>query len=363
MKLNAAEDIPLFPILSRSSHGSPDPLALSLQSGLMVTSAVNVAVRLGLADLLETPKSLEILAQETQTHAPSLSQLLRALASIAIFQEIDQERHIFGNTERSRLLKSDAMADLIKLWGAPYQWDSWRDLIYTIQTGNPAMQKHAGPNTNIWTYLHKHPEENQAFQRGLTTNSNLILPAIVDAYTFSGTQSLVDVGGGHGRLAINLLQNYPSLSVILFDHASIIEQAQGLVSDLTEETATRYSLVAGDFFEAVPSGANCYVLKNVLMDWLDDDYLTIIHRCRQAMNQHGHILVIEPIITETASFTKFFSLQMSMMMKAAHHRTVEEHQALFGKAGFRLTQMIPLGLEQMLLEFELSSLIEEGFIE
>src|SRR5579875_3913374 len=141
----------LFPWLFQRDPSLPDPVFYSLQSGLMLCSAVNAAVRLDLATHLQTPKPLEVLAQETQTHAPSLALLLSALASVGIFQEIDQATQTFAHTERSRLLIRDvpgSMADLVGLWGADYQWNCWRDLTYTIQTGQPAIQQQEGPDAS-----------------------------------------------------------------------------------------------------------------------------------------------------------------------------------------------------------------------
>src|SRR5579875_1573999 len=61
----------LFPTLAQpAGTDGPDPFALSLQSGLMVCSAVLAAVDIGLPDALSSePQSVEALAQTTDTHA------------------------------------------------------------------------------------------------------------------------------------------------------------------------------------------------------------------------------------------------------------------------------------------------------
>src|SRR6266478_4942776 len=101
VKSSLEEQDQLFPLLFQLDSALPDPVFYSMQSGLMLCSAVNAAVRLDLATHLQTPKPLEVLAQETQTHAPSLAILLGALASIGIFKEIDKETRTFAHTERS----------------------------------------------------------------------------------------------------------------------------------------------------------------------------------------------------------------------------------------------------------------------
>jgi precorrin-6B methylase 2 len=326
-----------------------------MQSGLMLCSAVHTAVRLDLATHLKTPKSLAVLASETQTHAPSLYLLLRALAASDIFIEQEEATHTFAHTQRSRLLIPDevgSQAALVRLWGAGYQWDAWQHLLHTIQTGKPALEVCYGDGTTIWSHLIANPQEMEGFQRGLTDVSNLVIPAILATYDFSSLRHIVDVGGGYGNLAVTLLRTYPTLHATLFDRASIIEQVQrDFRSALSEDVVSRYTLAAGNFFEAIPSGADCYILKNVLMDWSDEEYVQILRQCRRAIGEHaGRILVIESVISEDSTFTKFFTLQMAMMMRAARHRTLEEHQALFASAGFRLMHAFPLGLEQLLFE-------------
>src|SRR5579875_1234119 len=80
-------------------------------------SAVLAAVDIGLPDALSSePQSVEALAQATGTHAPTLTLLLRALASLGIFAEVAAEVPTFTHTERSRALRTAAagsMRDLV----------------------------------------------------------------------------------------------------------------------------------------------------------------------------------------------------------------------------------------------------------
>ncbi len=346
----------LFPTLAQQpGTEAPDPFVLNLQSGLMVASAVLAAVKLRLPDALsDEPQTVEELARKADAHAPTLLLLLRALASIEIGKEVDPDAHTFVQTERSRALcrqLEPGMADLVELWGAPYQWDAWRNLDYTVRTGRPALEASWEMHTTIWSYLDRHPLERKTFQRALAANASLILPAILAAYDFSAIRHLVDVGGGQGSLCLELLSRSPELHATLFEQPAVIAQAQKQVRALPEQVAVRYHLVDGDFFRSVPAGADCYVLKNVLMDWPDAAALTILKCCRQAMDpQRGRLLVIEPVLGPDTPFTLFFSLQMAMLMHAARHRSLEEHRALFAQAGFALCHSLSLGLEHMLLE-------------
>ena len=66
-----------------------------------------LAAKLGLADLLEDgPRAYAELAVDSETHAPSLNRVMRLLASVGVFEELDGGR--FGLTPLGDLLRTDA---------------------------------------------------------------------------------------------------------------------------------------------------------------------------------------------------------------------------------------------------------------
>src|SRR5262245_44797412 len=92
------------------SHRTP-PLEARQQleqmvTGAVVTQLVYVAAKLGLADLLrDGPKSYDDLARSTGVHGPSLYRVLRALASLGMFTEMELGH--FGLTPIAAWLQSD----------------------------------------------------------------------------------------------------------------------------------------------------------------------------------------------------------------------------------------------------------------
>ena len=53
----------------------------------------------------------------------------------------------------------------------------------------------------------------------------------------------------------------------------------------------------GDFFKAVPSGHDVYVMKYILHDWNDDRSRAILASTRAAMGGRGKLLVVEVIVS------------------------------------------------------------------
>ena len=63
----------------------------------------------------------------------------------------------------------------------------------------------------------------------------------------------------------------------------------------------RCELATGSFFDAVPSGADAYLLKSILHDWDDERCATILGNCRDAMRPNARLFVIERMMARKLS--------------------------------------------------------------
>jgi len=85
----------------------------------MDSKPIYVAAELGIADMLaEGSKTIQELAQLSQSHAPFLYRMMRALASVGIFSEVDEKR--FELTPMADLLKRGAMRPVALLFNSDW---------------------------------------------------------------------------------------------------------------------------------------------------------------------------------------------------------------------------------------------------
>jgi hypothetical protein len=308
--------------------------------GFRVTQMIYVAARLGIADLLhERPRTAEELAGATGTHAPSLYRLLRALAGAGIFAEDAQGR--FGMTPLAEPLRTGVPGSRRQqaiLFGEEARWRAWGDLLYSVTTGEPAFPHLF--STTMWEYQSGRPELNAAFNDFMTAITAPSTPAVVAAYDFSGIDTLVDVGGGHGLLLAAILRANPHLRGILCDAPHVIEGARPLLEEAG--VLDRCELASCDFFSSVPPGADAYLLKSIVHDWSDDLALAILQTCRRAIPDHGRLLLVENIVPpgNDPHPGKLTDLQMLVML-GGRERTESEFRSLLSAAGFTLTRTIP----------------------
>lgn len=318
-----------------------------LINGYRVSQAIHVAVTLGIADLLiHGSQTSDALAEATQTHPNTLYRLLRALASVHVLRELEDQR--FELTPLGDCLRVD-VPNSLAAWavfiGRTYRWQAWTGLLHSIQTGENAFQHVHGMDG--WSYQSNHPLEAEVFNRAMSSQSRQANTALVGAYNFGRFQTLVDVGGGHGSLLAGILTAYPNLKGILFDRLPVVANVPALLEQAGVHN--RCQVVAGNFFESVPKEADAYVLKAVIHDWQDADTIRILSVVRQAISSTGTLLLIERLIAapNEGSEAKFSDLAM-LVNPGGRERTQTEFTALLKVSGFHLTQVVNTGVYSVL---------------
>jgi hypothetical protein len=217
-------------------------------------------------------------------------------------------------------------------------WQGWGRLLHSVRTGDPSFAQVHG--VDFFTYVRTHPEEAARFDELMTAYTVPVARAVATAYDFTPCTTVVDVGGGRGALVIGLLDAYPQLRGIVFDHPAVAADAQRAIE--AAGLRQRAEAVGGSFFVSVPTGGDVYLLKSVLHDWDDADCLTILRACRQAMSSGGRLLVIELLIPSGngPSFAKSQDVNMLATL-GGRERTAAEYGALLRAAGFTLARAIP----------------------
>jgi hypothetical protein len=207
-----------------------------------------------------------------------------------------------------------------------------------VQTGQTAFDKVFGQP--IFDFFAENPEPGRLFDQAMTGVHGRETGAMLDAYDFTGIRTLADIGGGNGSVITAILHKYPALQGLIFDRPGVLARTQANLE--AAGLAQRCQLVAGNFFESVPAGADAYLLRHIIHDWDDAQSLTILRHCRTAMGGGGKLLVIEGIVPagNAPSVSKFFDLAM-MVLPGGMERTEEEYRRLFDASGFTLTRIVP----------------------
>jgi len=312
---------------------------LRLIGGYQVSQAISVAARLGISDVLATsPQTLSELARSTGADVPSLGRLMRALTALGLYTD---DSGTFANTELGAALRVDAprsVAGWARFIGTGSYWQTQAALEQSVRSGETAFSiVHGEP---VWEYRARHPEEQDAFDAAMTSMADAVTEAVVAAYDFGRYGTVVDVGGGHGRLLLGILERYPAVKGVLFDQPEVVAGA----------STDRFQVAGGDFFDSVPAG-DALVLKSVIHDWADAESIAILRNCREALPSDGRVLLVEQLLDRSPDpvRTAFSDLNM-LIMTGGRERTTDEYAALLAAAGLDLVGTVATASTTFVIE-------------
>ena len=179
--------------------------------------AITAAADLGIADALANgPLSADELAAAVDADAGALSRLLRALISRGIFRQRRDGR--YDLTPLADPLRSDAevsLAGFARWVGSRQHREHWSLLTEAVRTGRAAVPGLRGKP--VFDYLADETELAEIFNEAMTGTSELAIAPVIAAYDFSSYSTIVDIGGGHGRLLSAILAATPHARGVLFD--------------------------------------------------------------------------------------------------------------------------------------------------
>jgi hypothetical protein len=305
----------------------PEARLWNLIRGALGTKALGIAADLGVADALATgPQSVAELSKENGADADTLHRILRALASDGVFAE--DEPGVFRNTDASELLRGDDA-------------DTWREFAHLFgEVFYPAMGLldvrltdvpfARAYGTDIWSWFATKPDERSNFDKAMEGGQAERADRLA-ALEWREDETVVDIGGGTGRLLRDLLERRPELRGIVFD----LPEAD---RDRTV-SGDRIAFASGSFFELVPAG-DVYVLSKILHDWDDERAAAILHTVRAAAPDEARLLVLDSVVPpgNDAAGVKWLDLLM-LVLQNGRERTESDWRALLEGTGFRVDEI------------------------
>ena len=329
-------------VLGRVHQRSAPPAVAMMDKifGAWIAQGIAVAAELRVADALaDGPLPIEELSRRVGAEPDALGRLLRALIGEGIFTQRGDGRYALNALAET--LRSDAhisTSGMARWVGAPQHREHWSGLIDAVRTGEPVTPKLRG--MAAFEYLAEHPELAAIFNDAMTSLSESSVDAVVAAYDWAQFRTIIDVGGGHGRLLSAIISATPSAHGVLYDLPQVVEGAPELLQKFG--VTDRIRIESGSFFDSVAEGGDAYVLKNVIHDWTDTDSVTILSNVRKAAKPGSTLLLVEFVIPDhnRQFIGKWADIEMLVQL-GARERTADDYRKLYEQAGFQMTRVVP----------------------
>lgn len=315
--------------------------------GKWISRPIGLVASLGIPDLLASgTRSVEQLAEATDTHTDSLYRILRALAAIGVFHEDEQKR--FSLTPLGECLKSDGLRYQAMLFDSEWHDRAWSELEHAVKSGESAFDKAFGKPTFEW--LVEHPEQARIHGMAMAGNLGPRTEAIIQSFDFEKYNFVVDVGAGNGMLIAAIATNNPKIQGLAVDLPHVTKEAEKQLT--AAGVSDRCSAESCDFRNNVPAKGDLYILSNILHDWDDNNCQTILNNCREAMASDARLLIVEFLVPPANVFSpaKLLDVEMMVMSGGGRERTENEFRELLGEVGLRIEKVTPLATGEALIE-------------
>ncbi|MEE2755589.1 MAG: methyltransferase [Myxococcota bacterium] len=206
---------------------------------------------------------------------------------------------------------------------------------------------HEQPGMDFFSdYLEARPTSHAQFANAMTASSAFTDRAVMDDFSWSRFDSVIDIGGSQGSFILPLMDKYTKLNATIFDLPKVIEESKRALSDHRENSSGRLNFQSGDFFDhdTIPKiGAGAaFVLRNILHDWSDSKCEQILTNLASAMtSQDSRIILIELGRAANKQRSNMergrTTIDLLMMtMFAGKERTPAEFESLLNAAGLEL---------------------------
>ncbi|RWS19930.1 O-demethylpuromycin-O-methyltransferase-like protein [Leptotrombidium deliense] len=291
--------------------------------------AVKMEIIDHLADKAMDAKQLSVL---TNTKEDLLYRFLRSLRSMRVLEQNDQ---IFSVTELGSTLKSNSKHSLKHYLLAMAHETLEQPLLYldhSLRTGETAFNHVYGKP--IWEYVRTNAADaGTLFDKAMKDLSSLFLKELT--YDYSNFNRIIDVGGGNGHYLISVLQQNPNSTGIVFDVEGAIENAKAEIekSDVKKRCSTK----AGDFFESVPEGGDCYILRHIVHLFDDQRAIKLLSNIRNVMKADSKLIILEQAIFDCFGADQKTVVDMIIFASSGGKtRTKDELEELGAKVSLKM---------------------------
>ncbi|MEM7290958.1 MAG: methyltransferase [Pseudomonadota bacterium] len=307
-------------------------------AGFVYSQILQACVELGvlqLSGLQQSGMSLEALSNACDLPPDETRRLADGAVSLRILQR-SNELYFLGDLGAALSINTGALA-MIKHHSALYQ--DLGDPVSLLKSGRQETSL-----SRYWDYARSldptsaKAEDITSYSELMSASQDDVSKEILASFDFSGFKTMLDLGGGQGTFARNLLSAYPELDITVFDLPQVVERGRAKLSG----ESSRISFEGGSFFEDdLPMGKELVTLVRILHDHDDEPVQNLLNKAFQCLEPGGTLMIAEPMSTGghakriSDAYFNFYLYAMG----SGRPRRPKELKNMLNKAGFAYAEL------------------------
>ncbi|MFI3133006.1 methyltransferase [Staphylococcus warneri] len=268
--------------------------------GFAKTRVIMTSFELQIFDVLEKRiMTVDKISEYLNCSRDGIKILLNALKSMDVLEEKGNEFYIKNAYKRFVLKDSEYYIGYMWKMYEKLNWDTWKNLTYSIKNGEPANKIFQYDKNEIWNDIVPYLDSIAKIC------ANEIVETLIEERQNSGL--LLDLGCGSAIYSKVILDKIKNMKSICVDQKNVIEK----VKIEKKEVKEKITLVDGDFLNMnyEEQKYDVILLSNIVHGYDIDTNKDLMKRCYSALKPGG-ILLINDFFSKTGNdlFASLFNI-------------------------------------------------------
>ncbi len=216
----------------------------------------------------------------------STDMLLHALCALKFLEKKDD---VFRNTVTSKQYLDRNSPDYLSgLHHHLSLWQSWTSLTEAVKEGRTVIWMDDDKADQKWLV---------PFIAAMHDRARMNAPAVVANLRLEGMHKILDLGGGPGTYAMEIVRQNPGIKACVFDLPEVVTLTKKYIADAG--LADRVQTQAGDFMQDdIGKDYDLIFISAIIHSYSADENRFLISKCATALNENGMIVIQDFIMDE-----------------------------------------------------------------
>ncbi len=292
------------------------------------TKILLTAVQLDLFSILKGDSfTIHEMAEARGLNPRTLELVMNALVAMRV---VAKEEKKYANTavaERYLVQSSpEYVGHLLTLHDA--EWNNWGQLEQAVKTGESPVKQHV---------FETNPELGAQVLTVLDRIGRGSGPALAQRLNLTGSNRMLDIGGGAGTNAIAFCREYPELTATVFDLPATLKVTKQCIEEAG--LTSRIQLQPGNFHEDGFQGSYDVALMSDILHYQDGKTnAALVEKILGCLNEGGRLIIkdrfLDPSRTSPA-WTTAFAVHILVNTEKGECFTIDESRQWMEQAGFQ----------------------------
>lgn len=322
-------------------------IAFSFYTAGTFAAASNMQIFDHLAEPGLTPEEL---AEKIAAHPDATQRLLSAVENLGL---VEQNQGRYRNSAAGAYLHKDADTPMGFSQKDNYFYRLWEYLPNAMREYSPRHEQAWGQSAQeLYKAIYGNEEQLRSFFKLLDSYNIPIGEETAQVLNFSDYTRILDLAGGTGSFAGEVIKQQPHLSGLCLD----LEPVRPLCNEMIERNNLqgKFEFITGDMFNLeAPKGVDVIFLSYILHNWSEEKCATILKGCYDALPPKGMLVISEKVLNNDYSgdwWGVMMNLQMLIAFEpGAKERTENEYTQMLTRAGFEGIELIRLNAPRDIL--------------